>query len=97
LLVRITTIAKQIGVDRGALNFWLTGKVRPTFRPVLKIRDFLEHQVESRGGIAPVGMSRYGAITQMGEEGRELVEPSAFPVVPSRMRSRSSELAEKTL
>jgi transcriptional regulator with XRE-family HTH domain len=47
-----TTIAKQIGVDGGALNGWLTGKVEPTFQSLLKIRDFLERQVERRGGIA---------------------------------------------
>jgi hypothetical protein len=50
-----TTIAEQIGVDGGALNGWLAGKVKPTFQSLLKIRDFLERQVETRGGIAPVG------------------------------------------
>jgi hypothetical protein len=50
-----TTIAKQIGVDGGALNGWLAGEVKPTLQSLLKVRDFLEHQVETRGGIAPVG------------------------------------------
>jgi hypothetical protein len=50
-----TTIAKQIGVDGGALNGWLAGEVKPTPQSLLKVRDFLEHQVETRGGIAPVG------------------------------------------
>ena len=50
-----TTIAKQIGVNEGALNGWLAGKVKPTFQSLLKLRDFLGRQVETRGGIAPVG------------------------------------------
>jgi hypothetical protein len=49
------TIAKRIGADEGALNGWLAGKVKPTFQSLLKIRDFLERQVEMRDGIAPVG------------------------------------------
>ena len=49
------TIAKQIGTDEGTLSGWLAGKVKPTFRSLLKVRDFLERQVETRGGIAPVG------------------------------------------
>jgi hypothetical protein len=48
-------IAAQIGVDEGALNGWLAGKVKPTFQSLLKVRDFLERQVEKRGGIAPTG------------------------------------------
>ena len=49
------TIAAQIGADERALNGWLAGKVNPMFQSLLKIRDFLERQVESRGGIAPTG------------------------------------------
>jgi hypothetical protein len=45
------TIAKQIRADEGAL----TGKVKPTFQSLLKIRDFLESQAETGGGIAPIG------------------------------------------
>jgi len=41
-------IAKQIGVDEGALNGWLAGKVKPTFQSLLKVRDFLQRQVETR-------------------------------------------------
>jgi transcriptional regulator with XRE-family HTH domain len=48
------TIAAQIGVDEGALNGWLAGRVKPTFQSLLKVRDFLERQVETRGGIAPI-------------------------------------------
>jgi hypothetical protein len=48
-------IAAQIGAGEGALNGWLTGKVEPTFQSFLKIRDFLERQMERRGGIAPIG------------------------------------------
>ena len=49
------TIAKQIGADEGALNGWLAGKVKPTFQSLLKVRDFLECQADTRGGIAPIG------------------------------------------
>jgi hypothetical protein len=49
------TIAKQIGADEGALNGWLAGKVKPTFQSLLKVRDFLECQVETRAGTAPIG------------------------------------------
>jgi len=50
-----TTIAKQIGVDGGTLNGWLAGKVKPTFQSLLRVREFLERQAETRGGIAPIG------------------------------------------
>jgi hypothetical protein len=49
------TIAKQIGANEEALTGWLAGKVKPTFQSLLKIRDFLECQVETRGGVAPIG------------------------------------------
>jgi hypothetical protein len=48
-------IAAQIGAGDGALNGWLTGKVEPTFQSLLKVRDFLERQVETHGGTAPIG------------------------------------------
>lgn len=48
-------IAPQIGAGEGALNGWLAGKVKPTFQSFLKIRDFLERQVETHGGTAPIG------------------------------------------
>jgi hypothetical protein len=48
-------IAKQIGVDEGSLNGWLAGKVKPTLQSLVKVREFLERQVETRGGIAPIG------------------------------------------
>jgi hypothetical protein len=48
-------IAAQIGADEGALNGWLAGKVKPTFQSLLKVRDFLERQVETRGGTSPIG------------------------------------------
>jgi hypothetical protein len=38
-----------------SLNCWLAGKVKPTFQSLLKVRDFLERQVQIRGGIAPIG------------------------------------------
>ena len=49
------TIAKQTGADEGALNGWLTDQVKPTFQSLLKLRDFLESQAETGGGIAPIG------------------------------------------
>jgi hypothetical protein len=36
------TIAEQIRVDKGALKGWLAGKVKATFRSLLKVGDFLE-------------------------------------------------------
>jgi hypothetical protein len=48
-------IAARIGADEGALNGWLAGKVKPTFQSLLKVRDFLESQAETGGGIAPIG------------------------------------------
>ena len=48
-------IAAQIRAGEGALSGWLTGKVKPTFQSLLKVRDFLVRQVEMQGGIAPVG------------------------------------------
>lgn len=48
-------IAAQIGADEGVLNGWLAGKVKPAFQSLLKLRDFLERQVETRGGTAPIG------------------------------------------
>jgi len=33
----------------------LAGRVKPTFRSLLKVREFLGRQVETRGGIAPIG------------------------------------------
>jgi hypothetical protein len=44
------TIAAEIGADEGALNGWLAGKAKPTFQSHLKVRDFLERQLETRGG-----------------------------------------------
>ena len=49
------TIAKQMGANEEALTGWLAGKVKPTFQSLLKVRDFLERHVETRGGIAPTG------------------------------------------
>jgi transcriptional regulator with XRE-family HTH domain len=63
------TIAKQIGVNEGALNGWLAGKVKPAFQSLLKLRDFLERQVEARAVLRLSAMCRYGVITRMGEEG----------------------------
>ena len=48
-------IAAQIGADEGVLNGWLAGKVKPAFQSLLKLRDFLERLVETRGGTAPIG------------------------------------------
>jgi hypothetical protein len=38
------------------LNGWLADKVKPTFQSFLKIPDFLERQVETQGGFAPIGL-----------------------------------------
>src|ERR1700739_4442424 len=47
-------IAAQIGAGEGARSGWLTGKVNPTFQSFLKVRAFLERQVEKGGGTAPI-------------------------------------------
>jgi hypothetical protein len=49
------TIASQIGAGEGALGGWVAGKIKPSFQSLLKVWDFLERQVETQGGIAPVG------------------------------------------
>ena len=46
---------RRSGASEGARNGWLDGKVKTTFQSLLKIRDFLERQVETGGGTAPVG------------------------------------------
>ena len=61
------TIAAKIGADEGALNGWLAGKVKPTFQSLLKVRDFLERQVETGEGIGPIG---YGPIRGNNPNGR---------------------------
>jgi hypothetical protein len=66
-----TTIAKQIGVDGGALNGWLAGKVKPTFQSLLKVREFLERQAETRGGIAPIGYVPIRSNKPNGRRGKE--------------------------
>jgi hypothetical protein len=49
------TIAADIGVSWDALNGWLRGKSKPTFKSLLKVREFLERQPKRGGGIAPFG------------------------------------------
>ena len=62
-----TPIAKQMGVDGGTLNGWLAGKVKPTLQSLLKIREFLERQVETRGRIAPAGARKDGRTPAIAE------------------------------
>jgi transcriptional regulator with XRE-family HTH domain len=49
------TIAADMGVSWDALSGWLRGKSEPTFKSLLKVRQFLEHRPKIMGGIAPVG------------------------------------------
>jgi hypothetical protein len=63
-------IAAQIGADEGALNGWLAGKVKPTFQSLLKVRDFLERQVGTRGGIAPIGYAPIKGNNPNGRRGK---------------------------
>ena len=65
------TIAMQIGTDEGTLNGWLAGKVKATFQSLLKVRDFLERQVETGGGIAPVGYVRLRGNNPNGRRGKD--------------------------
>jgi hypothetical protein len=66
------TIAARIGAGEGPLNGWLTGKVEPTFQSLLKIRDFLERQMERRGGIAPNGYAPIRGNNPNGRRGKAL-------------------------
>jgi hypothetical protein len=64
------SVGNDIGVDEGALNRWLAGKVKPTFQSLLKVRDFLERQVETRGGIEPVGYAPIRGNNPNGRRGK---------------------------
>lgn len=48
-------IAAEMGVSADALNGWLSGKVKPTFKSLAKLREFLDKQPEAPRGIAPIG------------------------------------------
>ena len=48
-------IAADVGVSWDALSGWLRGKSKPTFKSLLKVREFLKRQRKSRGGTAPAG------------------------------------------
>jgi hypothetical protein len=64
------TIAAKIGPDAGALNGWLAGKVKPTFQSLLKVQYFLERQVETRGGIVPIGYAPIRGNNPNGRRGK---------------------------
>lgn len=49
------TIAGKVGVSEFALNGLSRGKSKPTFKSLLRAREFLKHQPKIRGGIPPVG------------------------------------------
>jgi hypothetical protein len=65
-------IAAQIGAGEGALSGWVAGKIKPTFQSLLKIRDFLERHVETRGGIAPTGYVPIRGNNPNGRRGKAL-------------------------
>ena len=65
-------IAAQIGAGEGALNGWLVGKVKPTLQSLLKIRDFLERQIETQGGTAPIGYVPIRGNNPNGRRGKAL-------------------------
>jgi hypothetical protein len=77
------TIAAQIGADEGALNGWLVGKVKPTFQSLLKIRDFLNSQAKTRGGIAPFGYAPIRGNNPNGRRGKGRSLKQRFPAWPS--------------
>jgi hypothetical protein len=77
------TIAKQIGADEGALNGWLAEKVKPTFQSVLKVRDFLERQVEIADGLAPIGYVPMRGNNPDGRRGKGPVDCPPCPLVLS--------------
>lgn len=49
------TIAAKVGVSEDTLNGWLRGKGEPRFESLLRLRAFLNRQLETRGGIASIG------------------------------------------
>jgi transcriptional regulator with XRE-family HTH domain len=79
------TIAAKIGVGRDALSEWLRGKSKPTFKSLLKIREFLKFQPKIRGGIERLDMCRYRVTTRMGGEGRERTKLIGSVVVVKRV------------
>jgi transcriptional regulator with XRE-family HTH domain len=89
------TIAAKVGVSEYALNGWLSGKIKPRFESLLRVRAFLNRQPKTRGGIVP-GYVRYSAITRMGGEGSGASRPSVCPLVLLVARE-SGEPPEKTL
>ena len=48
------TVAAELGVSEDAVSGWLRGS-KPTSKSLLKVREFLERQPKTGGGIAPVG------------------------------------------
>ena len=64
------TIAEDVGVSWDALNGWLRGKSKPTFKSLLKIREFLQRQPRPRGGIAPVGYTPIPGTNPNGRRGK---------------------------
>jgi hypothetical protein len=64
------TIAAEMGVSWDPLSGWLRGKSKPTFKSLLKVRQFLEHRLKIVGGIAPVGYASLPGTTRMGGEGK---------------------------
>ena len=61
------TIAAEMGVSWDALSGWLRGNSKPTFKSLLKVRQFLERRPKIVGGIAPVG---YGPLVGNNPNGR---------------------------
>jgi hypothetical protein len=64
------TIAAEIGVSWDALSGWLRGKSKPTFKSLLKVRQFLEHRPKIVGGIAPVGYAPLPGNNPNGRRGK---------------------------
>lgn len=40
--VQHSVLAKEIGVSRGAVRHWMSGKVRPSLKTILQIEDFTD-------------------------------------------------------
>jgi hypothetical protein len=64
-------IAADIGVSWDALNGWLRGESKPTFKSLLKVREFLERQPKIVGGTTPVGYAPLAGNNPNGRRGKK--------------------------
>jgi hypothetical protein len=73
------------------------GKSKPTFKSLLKLREFLGRQPKMVGGIEPLWYAPIRGNNRMGGKGSELVdiETLRFPYSRSALLRRSISLVER--